>query len=384
MFSIVGCARVSRAVCLLLLAGVAIARAQSLPGISVPAAPHLVTEPINERALAPLPGNVHPLAQVRYDRGRVPDSFPQNHTLMLLKRSPQQEGALEEFMREQYDPHSQNFHRWLTPAEFGSLFGPSTDDIGQVTGWLSQHGFTVNRVAAGRTFIDFSGTAGQIAAAFHTEIHYYQINGKQHYANAGEPMIPAALAPLVSGFRALNDFYPHPMSTKPGVAHLDKSTGRWSRLTSGSQLTDGSGTSATYLVGPQDLAQIYGLNQVWSQSVTVDGTQEKLVGTGETIGVVGDTVLNTTDLTTFRNEFGLNNVGPGGSVVITIPRRVYARPPIPTRITRRGISTSNGRVPLLLERRSISSLAPTAIRMERIWRPRTLWRMPPMQRRIRC
>ena len=319
MFSIVGCARVSRAVCLLLLAGVAIARAQSLPGISVPAAPHLVTEPINERALAPLPGNVHPLAQVRYDRGRVPDSFPQNHTLMLLKRSPQQEGALEEFMREQYDPHSQNFHRWLTPAEFGSLFGPSTDDIGQVTGWLSQHGFTVNRVAAGRTFIDFSGTAGQIAAAFHTEIHYYQINGKQHYANAGEPMIPAALAPLVSGFRALNDFYPHPMSTKPGVAHLDKSTGRWSRLTSGSQLTDGSGTSATYLVGPQDLAQIYGLNQVWSQSVTVDGTQEKLVGTGETIGVVGDTVLNTTDLTTFRNEFGLNNVGPGGSVVIDNP-----------------------------------------------------------------
>src|ERR1700761_7366440 len=99
---------------------------------------------------------------------------------MMLQRGTRQEQALEQFMREQYDAHSPNFHKWLTPDQFGSLFGPSAEDINQVTSWLRSHGFTVNRVAAGRTFIDFSGMAGQFAAAFHSEIHRYLRAGEIH------------------------------------------------------------------------------------------------------------------------------------------------------------------------------------------------------------
>ena len=293
--------------------------AQSLPSISVPPAPQQIAGPINERARTMLPGNPRAKAWVKFDRGRVPDSLPQSHTLMMLKRSAQQEKALDEFMREQYNPRSPNFHRWLTPEQFGALFGPSMTDVGQLTRWLGQRGFTVNRVAPGRTFIDFSGSAGQVEAAFHTEIHYYQVNGQRHYANASEPSIPSALAPLVAGFRGLDNFYPHPMSRASGLARLERTTGRWSHVSAGGHLTDGTGANAVYLVGPQDFAAIYGLNEAWSQTIEAGGQTEKLVGTGQTIGVVGDTDLNAADIDGFRTQFGLNTIGPNGSVVVDHP-----------------------------------------------------------------
>lgn len=48
--------------------------------------------------------------------------------------------------------------------------------------------------------IDFSGTAGQIRNAFKTEMHRLNVKGVEHIANASDPQIPAALAPIVSGF----------------------------------------------------------------------------------------------------------------------------------------------------------------------------------------
>ena len=46
----------------------------------------------------------------------------------------------------------------------------------------------------------------QLRSAFHTQIHKYVVNGETHYANATDPQIPAALAPVVSGFVSLNNF----------------------------------------------------------------------------------------------------------------------------------------------------------------------------------
>lgn len=286
------------------------ANGQSLPGIS---------GAIDESKLQRLTGNPNPSPLTTSDLGRVPDDFPQEHILMMLKRGAAQEQALGLFMQEQYDPHSPNFHKWLTPEQYGSLFGPSTEDINQITNWLTQHGFTVNRVAAGRTFVDFSGTAGQVSAAFHTEIHRYQRSGEQHFANASDPMIPAGLANVVSGFRALNDFHPKPMAHQPRIARLDRATGKWSHESQGHFTTDyGAGTD--YVVGPQDFAQIYDINQVW---------QQKLVGTGQTIGVIGDTDLAAGDIQNFRDQFGITALGPNGSVVVDHPPTTVCAAPNP-------------------------------------------------------
>jgi Pro-kumamolisin, activation domain/Bacterial Ig-like domain (group 3)/Putative Ig domain len=293
--------------------------AQTPSEFSLPPAARQITGPVVESELQRLTGNPGPSAQSSTDLGRVAADFPQEHILMMLKRPAAQEQALDRFMQQQYDAHSANYHRWLTPEQFGALFGPATGDIEQVTQWLTQHGFTVNRVAAGRTFIDFSGTAGMVTAAFHTEIHRYQHGGEQHVANAGDPLIPAALATVVSGFRALNDFYPKAEAHKPTMARLDRSTGKWSRVAQGHFTTDyGAGTD--YVVGPQDFAEIYSINQVW---------QQKIVGTGQTIGVIGDTELEAGDITNFRDQFGISTLGPNGSVVVDHPPTTVCAAPNP-------------------------------------------------------
>src|SRR5207253_1009593 len=114
--------------------------------------------------------------------------------------------ALPIFMAEQMSKESPNYHRWLTPQQFGAQFGPADADLQAVTGWLSSHGFTAIRVAPGRNVIEFSGNVGQVRSAFHTEIHKFVANGEERQSNTSDPQIPAALTPVVAGIVSLHNF----------------------------------------------------------------------------------------------------------------------------------------------------------------------------------
>ncbi len=116
--------------------------------------------------------------------------------LLQLRRSAAQEEAFDKLIDELHDRKSPtNFHHWLSPSQVGAQFGPATSDIQTVTAWLQQHGFTVNRVYPNGLVIDYSGAAGQVREAFHTEIHNLSVDGAAHFANTADPQIPAALAP---------------------------------------------------------------------------------------------------------------------------------------------------------------------------------------------
>ena len=99
--------------------------------------------------------------------------------LLVLKRSPEQETALLKLLDDQQDKSSPDFHKWLTPEQFGQQFGPADSDIHAVTSWLQAHGFEVAQVSKGRTVIEFSGTAAQVREAFHTGINKYVVKGKR-------------------------------------------------------------------------------------------------------------------------------------------------------------------------------------------------------------
>src|SRR5271169_2384282 len=103
---------------------------------------------VDESSLTRLQGNVSRAARPEVDYGRAPDSLPQEHILMMLRRSGPKEQELQQFITKQYDPHSPDFHRWLMPQQFGDRFGPSAQDIGTVTHWLTQQGFRLNNVPA--------------------------------------------------------------------------------------------------------------------------------------------------------------------------------------------------------------------------------------------
>jgi len=262
--------------------------AQNAPGSRI-------SQLIDNRVRVTLKGNVHPLAQPRYDQGAAPYDLPMERIFLVLRRGPDQEAALGQLLDDQQVKSSPRYHQWLTPKEFGKQFGPVDADIQEVTGWLTTQGFRVTNVAAGRTVIEFSGTAGLVRQVLGTEIHKFRVNGEDHWANTSDPQIPAALAPVVAGFASLNNFPRKPLVKSLGTFSRSKLTGKVLPLFTYPPC-QGTDCTYNYAVGPTDFATIYNVAPLWAK-----GTD----GTGQTIAVVGETNINPQDVTDFRSMFGL-------------------------------------------------------------------------------
>jgi Pro-kumamolisin, activation domain/Bacterial Ig-like domain (group 3) len=276
-----------------------------------------ITQAIDEANLAVLHGNTHPLARAAFDRGVAPPDLPAERMLLVLKRSPQQEAALETLLEQQQDASSPNYHQWLTPQQFGAQFGPSDQDIQTIVSWLQSHGFQVAGVSNGRTVIEFSGFASQVQDAFHTSIHRYAVNGQEFWANSSDPQIPAALAPVLAGVNTLYSFPRHAMHEIAGLYSRTKATGAVAPV--GGQLTFPNPCSLTasplcnFAVAPADFAKIYDVpNLLLSPAPTT-----KYNGDGVAIAVVGESDISTTDFANFRSLFGLP--APKLNVIVSGP-----------------------------------------------------------------
>lgn len=290
--------------CSALLVGLSsVALGQDLAPVA-PAAPRpLITSAVDEAQLTPLRGNTHPLARAEFDLGTAPASLPLQRMLLVLKRSPEQEAALGRLMDEQQDKKSPNYHKWLTPEQFGGQFGPTDADIQIIKSWLRSHGFEV-KSTKGRTVLEFSGSASQVQEAFHTSIHKYIVNGEQHWANASDPSIPTALAEAVAGPLTLHNF-----RSKPAI-HLVKEPVLAQVVEKGSKphvtFPAQSGQAAINALEPQDYAVIYNIQSPAYNPWT---------GTGVTIGVVGrsDLYSNGQDVQNFLETIGSGMNSFGGS-----------------------------------------------------------------------
>lgn len=83
--------------------------------------------------------------------GSVNDSTALNHMQLFLKPSASRASALQSLTASQHDPKSQQFHQWITPAQFGNSFGVADQDVEAVRSWLLQEGFTVNGIYPNRS-----------------------------------------------------------------------------------------------------------------------------------------------------------------------------------------------------------------------------------------
>ncbi|HWF46308.1 MAG TPA: protease pro-enzyme activation domain-containing protein [Bryobacteraceae bacterium] len=274
-----------------LLLSIGLAAGQNLGRQSRP----MVTVAVTDARLATLTGNTRPEARPPNDQGMVSQSLALDHMLLQLKRPPEREAAFETYIEELHDPKSANFHKWLTPAQVGELYGPNQADVDKVTSWLQSSGFVVQTVYPSGMAVDFSGTAGQVSRAFHTQIHRLLVNGQEHIANMSDPRIPEALAPVVQGVVSLHDFRPRRL-------------GRARR-----QFTDPPGpitSNSALLLVPSDVATIYNLTPLLNEGIT---------GKGQTIAVLEDSdFYNIADWTTFRSTFGLAQYSTG-SLTTTHP-----------------------------------------------------------------
>ena len=252
---------------------------------------------VDDSSRVTLQGNLHPFARSQYDLGPAPVSMAADRLLLVLKRSKQQQADLETYLQSVQDANSPNYRKFLSPEEFGKRFGVGDADLQTIQTWLSGHGFKIDKVSAGRTTIELSGTVGQIENTFHTPIHHYMVGGKQYWANAADPQIPEALSPVVAGFASLG-------SLKPKAQFIRGPSGRYDSKTHTvtPTYTIGSANSGYYIfLGPADAATIYDTPNTLNPNYT--GTAYD--GTGVTIGIVGDSNIDLTQDTNYRATFGL-------------------------------------------------------------------------------
>jgi len=241
------------------------------------------TRVIDDSDTVTLRGNVHPNARPQFDRGAAPSSLPMERMILSLRRDPQKQSDLDRYMVELHDPASSNFHRWMTPLEFGARFGPAMGDLDVITGWLRSHGFTIDEVARGGAWINFSGSAESVERAFHTPIHIYLVNGRTYHANAKDPAIPRGLFDIVAGIVTLHDFPRKMMNSGITPVALPSTS---------PQYTVGS----VHYLSPSDFSTIYNVNALYSAGFD---------GSGQSIAVVGRTHPSASNWTMFRSMMGL-------------------------------------------------------------------------------
>jgi subtilase family serine protease len=250
--------------------------------------PLLITRTIDESKLVTLSGNTRPEAVAANDRGAVPDSFPMDHLLLQLKRAPALESAFKQYIDELTDKSSPNFRKWLTPQQIAAHYGLAPQDLATIQSWLQSHGFAVSHLYENGMVIDFSGDAGMIRAAFHTDIDYLTVNGHSHFANMSDPQIPAALDAAVAGVVALHDFKPHAMFKRV------KSKPKYTFGGCGPDPTFPTSPTNCDALVPADYQVIYNLNPLYRQDI---------LGRGQTIVVVDDSDSYSTDVATYRSTF---------------------------------------------------------------------------------
>ena len=123
--------------------------------------------------------------------------------------APRDRDELSRLLRDQQDPSSSEYHRWLTAAEFAARFGPAPADVAAVSDWLAGGGFTVRE--AGPSYLRVSASAERAERAF--AIRMVSSADGRVFSAASDPMIPARFAKVIAGIVGLDNL----LHWKPSV-----------------------------------------------------------------------------------------------------------------------------------------------------------------------
>lgn len=255
-----------------------------------------ITSPVSPSTRATILHSTHPLAKAEFDRGAIDPGQQLQRLILVLGTSPEQDAQLRTLLDSQQTAGSTDYHRWLTPEDFGRRFGPDSQDVQQVKAWLEQQGFAVTTTARSGRWIEFSGTAAQVSTAFQTSLHQYEVAGATHIANASEISLPAALSPVVRGVLSLHDFFSKPLLTRYYQVHRDVN-GTLVPVNPAFTYNPGN----LHYLAPADFTTIYNTNPLYQA-----GTN----GLGTSIAIVGRSKVEVTDSQIFRNIFGLPDNDP--------------------------------------------------------------------------
>ena len=81
---------------------------------------------------------------------------------------------LDALIGQLYDPHSTNYHQFLTPEEFTTRFGPTEQEYQAVVQFAEAHGLAVISRYNNRVVLDVAGSVADIDRAFQTTLRTYK------------------------------------------------------------------------------------------------------------------------------------------------------------------------------------------------------------------
>jgi kumamolisin len=196
------------------------------------------------------------------------------------------QAALDNFLRDLYDPTSRSFRQFLSVEEFAASFGPSQEDYDSMRRFAEANGLKVVGTSRNRLNIDVTGSVGTIEKAFHVNLNIYQhpSENRVFYAPDREPTLDSPVQLWhISGL----DNYSIP---RPNLSRRDATEAQ----NAGSNATTGSGPNASFL-GSDMRAAYYGTGS--------------LTGTGQSVGLLEYYGTDLADLTTYyKNVKQTNNV----------------------------------------------------------------------------
>jgi hypothetical protein len=252
-----------------------------------------ITAPVDPSRKRILPDNLIPeFVTASTDEGRLSPFESIGHLMLVLNRPPQRQAAFESLLHDLYSKDSPSYQQWLTPAQIGADYGPSDNDIAQITTWLNSQGLRVEEVADSRVVITFTGTSDQLEKAFSTELHRYKRNGVERVSINSQPTIPTALGSIVRNVVGLSTLSDHPT-----LVHSDLTPGP-------SPLFDGGPSG--HAIFPGDFATIYDLNILY---------QAGIKGAGQKVAIIGKSRVTNQDIEDFESLAGLPIQDP----IVVIP-----------------------------------------------------------------
>jgi uncharacterized repeat protein (TIGR01451 family) len=213
--------------------------------------------------------------------GRLPSSQRLDLALGLPLRNRE---ALNNLLRELYDPLSPQYHQFLTPEQFTELFGPSLEDYERLINFAQANGFTVTRTHDNRVLLDVNASVGDIERVFRVTMRLYEhpVESRRFYAPDAEPTVDISVPILdISGLE--NFHLPRPL-VHPKAE---------SSPTRGAQPQLGSGPGGTFR--GSDFRAAY-------------APKVAATGIGQTVGLLEFDGYYASDITSYENQTGLPTV----------------------------------------------------------------------------
>lgn len=248
---------------------------------------------------------------------------------VVVSVAPRNPEAMNQVLADMYNPKSSSYHHFLTPSEFASRFGATSQAYQAAVSYLRSQGLTVTP-SANRLIINATGPSSAVSRAFAVTETFYASSKGYYYAPSSTPSIPAYLDTTVSGVEGLSTASePIPTSmvvnsqgqniglnnvSQPASTYVPTAVGPYTgqyiypkSLAAYAQPTGAPNPNAppdynSYT--PQQLAAGYNLPVSYNPNTNF-GSQA-LNGAGQNIGIISAGAVNPFDVSGYEQAYGLS------------------------------------------------------------------------------